>query len=293
MLDIEKLNEIKRTAIIALFSDDDLMDSLVLKGGNALDIVYGIAQRASLDLDFSIDKEFDKAELSQVDGKIRKVLRETFKARGHEVFDVQFIEVPEHPNAASPEFWGGYLIQFKIIETAKFESLRLKPHALRVNALEVGPDHKRVFKISISKLEYCAPKREIDLDDYTIYVYSPEMIVFEKLRAICQQMPGYALNTTKTARARDFFDIYTVMEHFEIDFTAPHNVELLRLMFEAKQVPVSLIQKIEANREYHRPDFTSVEATAKPGAKLKPFDFYFDFDYVVDKCKSLETLWEI
>lgn len=33
MLDIEKLKEIKRTAIIALFSDDDLMDSLVLKGG--------------------------------------------------------------------------------------------------------------------------------------------------------------------------------------------------------------------------------------------------------------------
>ncbi len=74
MLDIEKLKEIKRTAIIALFSDDDLMDSLVLKGGNALDIVYGIAQRASLDLDFSIDKEFDKSELSRIDAKIARVL---------------------------------------------------------------------------------------------------------------------------------------------------------------------------------------------------------------------------
>jgi hypothetical protein len=27
----------------------------------------------------------------------------------------------------------------------------------------------------------------------TIYVYSPEMIVFEKIRAICQQMEEYGL----------------------------------------------------------------------------------------------------
>ncbi|MFH1883416.1 MAG: hypothetical protein ABIL62_11975 [Planctomycetota bacterium] len=47
MLDLDKLEQIKRIAIIALFSDDDLMDSLVLKGGNALDMIYGVAQRAS------------------------------------------------------------------------------------------------------------------------------------------------------------------------------------------------------------------------------------------------------
>ncbi len=43
MLDLDKLEQIKRITIIALFSDDDLMDSLVLKGGNALDMIYGIA----------------------------------------------------------------------------------------------------------------------------------------------------------------------------------------------------------------------------------------------------------
>ena len=47
MLDLDKLEQIKRITIIALFSDDDLMDSLVLKGGNALDMIYGIAQRSS------------------------------------------------------------------------------------------------------------------------------------------------------------------------------------------------------------------------------------------------------
>ena len=291
MLDLDKLEQIKRITIIALFSDDDLMDSLVLKGGNALDMIYGIAQRASLDLDFSIDKEFNKSEISTIHDKIRKVLKETFKAKGYEAFDIHFTEVPEHIHATIPDFWGGYPIKFKIIETAKYEDLKLELQTLRVNALEVGPNHERVFKVSISKYEYCATKKETDLDDYTIYVYTPEMIVFEKLRAICQQMPEYTPNSTKTARARDFFDIYTVMEYFEIDFTSLNNVSLLKNIFEAKKVPLSLIGEIKRYREYHRPDYISVEATAKPSIKLKTFDFYFD--YVIDKCKCLQSLWEI
>ncbi|MBA7641622.1 hypothetical protein ES703_49307 [subsurface metagenome] len=125
MLDLEKLEQIKRITIIALFSDDDLMDSLVLKGGNALDMIYGIAQRASLDLDFSIDKEFNKSEISTIHDKIRKVLKETFKAKGYEAFDIHFTEVPEHIHSTIPDFWGGYLIKFKIIETAKYEDLKL------------------------------------------------------------------------------------------------------------------------------------------------------------------------
>ena len=291
MLDLDKLEQIKRIAIIALFSDDDLMYSLVLKGGNALDMIYGVAQRASLDLDFSIDKEFNKSEISLIQDKIQKVLKETFKANGYEAFDIHFVEVPDNVNSTSPDFWGGYLIIFKIIETAKYESLRSNLHALRVNALEVGLNHERVFKISISKFEYCASKKETDLDDYTIYVYTPEMIVFEKLRAICQQMPEYTPNTTKTARARDFFDIYAVMEHFKIDFTSHHNIDLLKNIFEAKKVALTLIGEINRYREYHRPDYVSVEATAKPSIKLNTFDFYFD--YVVDKCKCLQSLWEI
>ena len=45
------LDRIKRLAIVAMFSDDGLMEKLVLKGGNLLDLVYGISTRASLDVD--------------------------------------------------------------------------------------------------------------------------------------------------------------------------------------------------------------------------------------------------
>jgi len=131
----------------------------------------------------------------------------------------------------------------------------------------------------------------VDLDDYTIYVYTPEMIVLEKIRAICQQMPEYAPNSTKTARARDFFDIYTVMEHFTIELASPQNIDLLKNIFDAKEVPLPLIGKIAQYREYHRLDFTSVEATVKPNIELNTFDFYFH--YLIDRCKCLKSLWEV
>ena len=35
-MDIDYLEQIKKFAIIAMFSDDDLMEMLVLKGGNVL-----------------------------------------------------------------------------------------------------------------------------------------------------------------------------------------------------------------------------------------------------------------
>lgn len=288
-MDLAKLDKIKRLAVIALFSDDDLMEYFVLKGGNALDLVYRIADRASLDLDFSTDRDFCDTELRIVEEKVHRVLTETFRASGFEAFDILFREVPEAKKVTLPDFWGGYLVEFKVIERSAFAKLQDNPHALRVNAIEVGPEHRRKFKISISKLEYCAIRGVSELDAYTVYVYTPEMIVFEKLRAICQQMPDYAPNATPSARARDFFDIYTVMEHFKMPLIASPSTTLLKNIFAAKEVPLSLIGKIPLYREYHRPDFASVEATVKPNRKLKDFDFYFD--YVVDRSKHLESLW--
>jgi hypothetical protein len=55
------------------------------------------------------------------------------------------------------------------------------------------------------------------------------------------------------------------------------NLELLRLVFEAKRVPLELIGKIKDFRDFHRPDYKSVMDTVKPGVALQGFDFYFDF----------------
>ena len=294
-MDLGLLARLKRLAIIAMFSDDDLMDILVLKGGNLLDSIYAIAYRSSMDVDFSMEGEFGEGELTTIAEKIRRTLTDTFKAEGFTAFDINFIVRPKKP--LSPDvrdFWGGYRVEFKVVETEKYERLHTDQRALRMAAINLGKSNEKKFFIDISKFEFCAPKREVDLEEgYTIYVYTPEMLVFEKIRAICQQMSEYTAvvpNIGKSARARDFFDIYTVLQHWKVDIAAPENLELLGNIFAAKRVPVELIQKIPEYRDFHRPDFSSVRDTVKADVELQDFDFYFD--YVVEKLAALKALWE-
>ena len=292
---MDNFERIKKLVIIAMFSDDDLMDILVLKGGNAIDIIHNIALRSSIDVDFSIENEFSKDELEAIGQKIERTLKETFSPEGFEVFDVKFEEKPPVVTQDMAAFWGGYQVEFKIIENEKYSRLFQNKDALRKNATVVSTRNKRTFRIDISKFEYCRSRQEQDLNGFTIYVYTPEMIVFEKIRAICQQMPEYAQvvnSPSQSARARDFFDIYTILEHFKgIDFRTRGNADLLKNIFAAKRVPLNLIGKIKDYKEYHRPDFVSVKDTVQPSFDLREFDYYFD--YVVDRCRELEPLWKV
>lgn len=288
------LERLKRLVIIAMFSDDDLLDILVLKGGNALDIVHEVALRSSKDIDFSIESDFSKDEIETIKVKFDKVLKETFRPEGFEVFDINFVERPKKISEDMAQFWGGYHIDFKIIEVGKYHTHQNDIESIRRNAKVVGAKNRKVFRIDISKFEYCESKQERELDGYTIYVYTPEMIAFEKLRAICQQMPEYANhvnNPSRSARARDFFDIYTVLETFNIDVKTEANLKLLKNIFDAKHVPLHLLDRIRDYREYHRSDFEAVKDTVKVRYQLKSFDYYFD--YVVKTVEQLQAFWKI
>jgi len=288
-LDINILEKVKRLAIIAMVSDDELMDTLVLKGGNAIDLIYQVSGRASTDIDFSMSAEFSDEELKRISDKVERVLRTTFHPEGWRVFDVTFIEKPDMLDTKQKMFWGGYRIGFKIIPEAIYEEKSKDVEYLRRTATVTGPDNRRVFEIEISKFEYCTGKEAKEMDGYRVYVYSPEMIVLEKIRAICQQIPDYrdiVKTHTPTARARDFFDIYILLEHFRIDLNDTRVKDLLIKIFEAKKVPRHFLREIRDYREFHRPDFISVTNTVKSGVQLKDFDFYFD--YVEAKFTALE-----
>lgn len=221
---------IKKLAVIAMFSDDDLFDLLVLKGGNAIDLIHNLALRSSKDIDLSIEDEFKEDSLNLIKSKIEISLKKTFNEEGFEVFDITFKEKPPELSQDMKEFWGGYTVEFKVIESTKFDRFKNDVAALRRNSTVTGPKNKKIFSIDISKHEFCTNKQEYDLNGYTIYVYSPEMIVFEKLRAICQQMPEYrqiVKQPSQSARAKDFFDIFIISEKFEIQFATNDNIQLL------------------------------------------------------------------
>lgn len=282
-MDRERFRQIKHLAIIALFSDNDLLDMLVLKGGTALEF-FDLEHRLSIDLDFSISGKF-KQDLSTIRERIEAGLQDTFRQAGYIVFDVRFRERPKRLSPDLADFWGGYILEFKVIERERYDQLSDRIDSLRRNATVIGPLNKRTFSIEISKYEYCEYKQENELNGFTIYIYPPPMLVCEKIRAICQQMPEYGKivrSPTRTARARDFYDIYILNERCRIDITSEKNIDLMKKIFASKRVPLSLISKISETREFHRDDFISVKATVGDMVTVNDFDFYFDF--VVSYC---------
>lgn len=52
------------------------------------------------------------------------------------------------------------------MEEMKYESLKGDLERARREALVVGPAERRIFRVQISKHEYCHGKIETELDDY-------------------------------------------------------------------------------------------------------------------------------
>lgn len=293
----KELEKIRELTIISLFSDDDLMDILVLKGGNALELAYKLNSRASIDIDVSMEKDFADFGLTveQVKEKLEKRLEETFEEAGYKVFDLKLTERPKNKKSVGDLNWGGYSAEFKVISAEAYKRIGNNLEQLRRESLAVSGD-KKVIKIDISKYEFIAPSEETEFHDYFIKVYSPRMIVFEKLRAICQQMKEYTqmVRSSQTPRPRDFFDIYVIIENLEphLDFGSEENMELIRQFFEVKNVPLHLIRQIQNSdiREFHRQEYGSLKETVKESDQLKDFDFYYD--YVLTKIKALEHMWQ-
>lgn len=277
------IRKIRELVIIAMFADDELMETLVLKGGNALDIAHNMNLRASIDVDFSMSGDFENIETIQT--KIKRSLSERFDSEGYQVFDYKFKQKPRKSKQEIPHFWGGYQVEFKIIEKPKYSKFYKDITNLRRNATTIGQNQQRTFKIDISKHEYCDSKEELELDYFTIYVYTLPMIVIEKLRALCQQLPEYSLRGQGRARARDVFDIYSIITEKSVNITDEENRELFRLIFLAKQVPLRLLSQIKEQREFHRPDWAAVEQSVS--APLESFDFYYDFlEELIESLKS-------
>jgi hypothetical protein len=285
--DLDALERVKRLTVIAMFSDDEFMQRFVLKGGNALDLVLHVGTRSSMDIDLSMENDFDNADLADVRQRLEDQLRISFRPEHYEVFDVQLEPMPEKLSPDLASFWGGYTLTFKLIDAERYHEFVRDLEGMRRNAVQIGPKGK--FQIDISKFEYCQPKKAQDFEGYRIFVYTPEMVVCEKLRAICQQMPEYGpvIKRTRppTARARDFLDIHAVTSQLGVNMLDGANLLLLRRIFEVKRVPIELLGKMEKYLGFHRPDFEAVKASVKPGVELREFDYYFN--YVVTLCDGI------
>ena len=292
MVDVQEFSNIKKLAIISLVSNDILMNKLVLKGGTCLELAYQINSRSSKDIDFSIGNEFSSEELEQIQKELPHIFNANFHPLGYYVFDFKIKNKPVHIQNIK---MSGYSLSFKVCKLDAYKQYGNNLQKLRDRALDLGASNKNDFVIDISKYEYVANKAQKEIDGCCVYVYPPVMIICEKLRAICQKMKEYRNNPDDVdlPRARDFWDIYLIQENLQkVDFKLEENRNILKHVFDAKDVDMNLLLKVKEKRHIHEDDFQNVRQTDNFGRKYpKVFDFYFE--YVLDLINSLEKFWVV
>lgn len=281
-MDIEKLRFFRKLVIIAIFSDDDLMEKFVLKGGSAIELIYKIDSRASIDIDLSMKDDFDEYTLKEVERKLQFSLEQTFEENGYTIFDFSMKIRPKTIGDDFHSFWGGYLVEFKIYPLEQKDIITTNLEKARKTAEIIGPSASKKLSIDISKCEYCEEKETAEIDGLTVYVYTPKMIVFEKLRAICQQMAEYPINggKRKKPRPRDFYDIYTIMKHFNFTMNTD-DVGIIEAVFGIKKVDLELLKLIPDYKAFFEEGLESLKATLT-SEKNSSFSFNECFDFVLD-----------
>ena len=274
-------DEIRLTVIKAIFSTPQLEEILTLKGGNAMTL-QGLTDRQSQDLDFSIQENI-RLSIEQDGPLFFQSLQNEFKPLGYQVASFKFEEKPSKRTVRTPPYWGGYQIEFSILKEEVFLHLteaQLKNINAYAESIEEG---KKRIQIDLSFDEYTEPRIKEKMGDIDIYLYSPLMIIYEKVRASCQQLSHYTLGMNKK-RARDLFDIYTILtniKHVDLydEVLSPDNLYIIRKMFALKEVPIDLIPKIEEIKEELRQDYESKVIPQVPGNQSIPdFDYLFAFN---------------
>lgn len=283
------IKEIRKLIVVAVFSVDELFEHGVLKGGNALDLVYDVSPRASFDIDVSLPRDSDSfRELIRVD--LKESLNRVFLGNGIEVRGYSVHEPEKQTRPGLGGIGGGYGVSFYLINHES--KLKIEYDAVTLTDISANTERKKhPFLIDFSVSEFCELKVDqpivVEGLEFLIRVYTPEMLVIEKIRALCQSMPDADFKTPLPPRAKDVIDIYVLCEEFQIDLHSVENIGLFKIIFEIKKVPISLVPKIKACREFHRGNFDSVRDTVYPNFGLKNFDFYFD--YLQNKLPPLES----
>jgi hypothetical protein len=265
------IEKILREVIIAIYSSQQLAKLLVLKGGSAMRIFDGLGSRMSFDADFSIKKPLKTA--SPVKREMERRLKARFSQHGYDLIDFRFDRKPKVVKKGFPKWWGGWACEFKLVSRKhRGKSLDSK----RRNALIPESANSSKIKIDLSEHEYCGEQRTKTVEGSRIRAYSPEMLVLEKLRAICQQHTEYPYRQQGKHRARDFYDIHSLTVDVSEAFT-DRCKRHLKHVFEAKEVGLWLLRLLWDDEDFidtFRRDFSLVKDTAT--GTVQDFDTYLE-----------------
>lgn len=266
------IEEVINDSIYALYASPVLAKLLVLKGGGAIRLFDGVDTRLSIDADFSIRQLLDQ-NAESVFAEMKTCLSKTFGAKGYDLLDFKGARRPSRVRKGFPPWWGGWACEFKLIDRAH----RRQSHQLKQKMALIpdGADSPKIT-IDLSEHEYCGHPRTKTIHGTKVYAYSRDLLVLEKLRAICQQHREYPFRQETKNRARDFYDIYCLTKDMDARFITRCRKNLAPV-FEAKEVPIWLLGSLtndEAFVDQFRRGFDQVKDTVR--GQLETFDVYLE-----------------
>jgi predicted nucleotidyltransferase component of viral defense system len=279
-----KIEDVITEVVIAVFGSPQLADLLILKGGSAMRMFDNQNTRLSIDADFSIEDVLTEAD--PVFEEMERCIAAKFSTHDFDLIDFKADKKPKKIREGFPEWWGGWACEFKLVD----KKLRNKTlETRRRNALIPAGANSPKIQIDLSEHEYCGKQRTKTIHGTRIRAYSREMLVLEKLRAICQQHPDYPYRQQTKNRARDFYDIHSLTIDTSDEFIrrCQHH---LKAVFDAKKVPLRLLRALwddDAFIDEFRSGFYQVKDTVR--GRLDDFNVYLEHlrFFIQDICPEI------
>lgn len=108
------------------------------------------------------------------------------------------------------------------------------------------------------------------------------MLVYEKIRASCQQLEDYKLVGNKT-RARDLYDIYKILTNpkqanLREAVLDQDNFYILENIFKAKDVPLELMLKLDSKESDLAEDYKTKVIPQIASSETEDFDYIFFYN---------------
>ena len=228
-----------------------------------------LTSRLSIDADFSVNTDIDNE--SEFFRDLKSSVGARFRRKKFDIIDFEWSRKPGKRRARYPDWWGGWLCEFKLVS---FQHRGKVIATKRRNALIPDGANSPKVTVEISKHEYCGKKRTKIIQGVKIFGYSRELLVVEKIRAICQQHPDYAYRSSKN-RARDFYDIYELTANTDDGFISRCSSQIEKV-FRAKEVPLEILASLwEVDFiDEQRRGFDEVKDTVT--GELYDFDVYVE-----------------
>jgi hypothetical protein len=264
------ITEVIDLSILAICRNPHVSKAVVLKGGSAIRLFEKDGHRLSIDADFSLEQNLENDEDIFFE-RIEKALSNEFKNKRLIVIDFAANRRPAKPKQGFPLSWGGWECKFKLVS----KDFQHKPiEVQRRNAIIPEGSNSPIMEIDISDGEYCGSKRSIMIRGVKVQGYTRELLILEKIRAICQQHPLYEFASRKGKnRARDFYDIQRLSQHIDDGFIKRCRQHLEKV-FKAKEVPLKLVNVLWDEEFVTEQGMGFQEVVDTVSDKIEPFDVY-------------------